>query len=172
MEKKQITVIFQDPVSKAINRFLYSSIEEVQSLHQKYGKVLVDCDEDAYLIPFQTVSSTNLDVIYTTPIFPSLVPVITVDTESNILMQAYTNQEAVFLSFQKEVAHYFSRSRNQLWLKGETSGHTQKIIEIKYDPIQNLFLYMVEQRTAACHTGAYSCFYREYPLLPKGGKTE
>ena len=57
--------------------------------------------------------------------------------------------------------HYHSRSRNELWKKGETSGHFQKIKSIKVDCDQDTLLYKVDQKGAACHTGERSCFYRD-----------
>ena len=90
-----------------------------------------------------------------------LVVVITQDASSGeILMLAYANHEALEKTLETKQAHYFSRSRNELWHKGATSGHFQDIIEIRYDCDSDAVLYRVEQTGAACHTGNYSCFYR------------
>ncbi len=90
-----------------------------------------------------------------------LVPVVAQDSETNeILMLAYTNQEALNLTISTGFAHYFSRSRKDIWEKGETSGHTQKIVEIRVDCDQDSLIYKVVQKGGACHTGYYSCFYR------------
>lgn len=91
-----------------------------------------------------------------------LIPVITQDYKTNeVLMLAYMNEEAFKKSVETGKVHYFSRSRNKLWLKGETSGHYQIIKSIKPDCDNDALLIKVEQVEAACHTGHYSCFYRE-----------
>ena len=89
-----------------------------------------------------------------------LIPVITQDAKTkDILMQAYANKEAVELTLKTGKATYWSRSRNELWVKGETSGHTQKIVAVYTDCDYDSLLYVVEQTGPACHTGQYSCFY-------------
>ena len=89
-----------------------------------------------------------------------LIPVIVQDAKTKeILMQAYANREAVELTLKTKKATYWSRSRNELWIKGETSGHTQKVISILTDCDYDSLLYVVEQTGPACHTGEYSCFY-------------
>jgi len=91
-----------------------------------------------------------------------LIPVITQDYKTNeVLMMAYMNEEALKKSLETGKVHYFSRSRNKLWLKGETSGHFQLIKSISIDCDADTLLIKVEQVEAACHTGHYSCFYRE-----------
>lgn len=91
-----------------------------------------------------------------------LVPAITQDSKSDeVLMLAYMNQEALMKSLETGKMHYYSRSRQKLWLKGETSGHFQYIKSVKVDCDEDTLLFKVEQVTAACHTGHYSCFYRE-----------
>lgn len=91
-----------------------------------------------------------------------LVPVIAQDYKTNeVLMMAYMNEEAFIKSMETGKVHYFSRSRNKLWLKGETSGHYQTIQSIHVDCDDDTLLVKVEQVEAACHTGHYSCFYRE-----------
>ena len=93
-----------------------------------------------------------------------LVPVIAQDASTEqVLMLAYADREAVEMTLQTGLAHYHSRSRDELWLKGGTSGHTQRIIEIRIDCDNDTLLYRVEQTGPACHTGAYSCFYRTLP---------
>ncbi|MDR2400437.1 MAG: phosphoribosyl-AMP cyclohydrolase [Deferribacteraceae bacterium] len=78
-----------------------------------------------------------------------------------VLMLAYVNEEALNLTLSKGYAHYFSRSRNAIWLKGETSGNLQKIREVRIDCDDDALLYIVEQQGNACHTGELSCFYRK-----------
>jgi len=91
-----------------------------------------------------------------------LVPVIVQDyTNNEVLMMAYMNREALEKSIETGVAHYWSRSRNKLWMKGETSGHVQYIKSVSIDCDGDTLLIKVEQKEAACHTGHYSCFYRE-----------
>lgn len=79
-----------------------------------------------------------------------------------ILMLAHMNAEALRLSIETGIAHYFSRSRGKIWKKGESSGELQRIVEIRVDCDQDAILLLVEQqgRGAACHTGRESCFYR------------
>jgi phosphoribosyl-AMP cyclohydrolase len=90
-----------------------------------------------------------------------LVPVIAQDSETNeILMVAFVNEKALNLSLSTGYAHYYSRSRKKIWKKGSSSGHTQKITEIRVDCDQDSLIYKVNQKGGACHTGYYSCFYR------------
>lgn len=92
----------------------------------------------------------------------NLVPVVVQDVKSkDVLMQAYTNKEAFELTMTTGYAHYFSRSRNKLWKKGETSNNTQEIKKIYLDCDGDCLLYLVEQKGAACHTGERSCFFNE-----------
>ena len=89
-----------------------------------------------------------------------LVPVITQDAISNeVLMLAYMSKEALELTLSTSYAHYFSRSKQRLWKKGETSGHTQKIIDILLDCDNDTILLKVNQAGVACHTGRKSCFF-------------
>ncbi len=89
-----------------------------------------------------------------------LIPVIAQDYENGeILMLAYTNKEALELTFSTKIAHYYSRSRQKLWKKGEQSGHTQEIKEIYIDCDDDTLLFKVKQNGVACHTGRRSCFF-------------
>ena len=91
-----------------------------------------------------------------------LLPVIVTDHESGqVLMLAYMNQESFQLTLETTTMHYWSRSRNELWHKGATSGHYQYVKSIKTDCDCDTLLISVEQVGAACHTGAYSCFFQE-----------
>ncbi len=90
-----------------------------------------------------------------------LIPVIVQDIKSNkVLMLAYMNAEAFKKTLETQKAHFFSRSRNKLWLKGESSGHYQFVKEIYVDCDEDTLLLKVEQIGGACHKGYYSCFYR------------
>ncbi len=90
-----------------------------------------------------------------------LVPVITQDAESkDVLMMAWMNKEALSLTLETRKMTYFSRSRQSLWIKGETSGHFQKLISLSIDCDGDTLLAQVVQTGAACHTGNRTCFYR------------
>jgi phosphoribosyl-AMP cyclohydrolase len=91
-----------------------------------------------------------------------LVPAIAQDNDTGeILMMAYMNKESWELTVKTGIAHYWSRSRNELWKKGESSGNIQKVKEIRIDCDDDTILLKVEQiGGAACHTGYRSCFYR------------
>lgn len=86
-----------------------------------------------------------------------------------VLMVAHMNDEALRNTIESGEAWYFSRSRNALWRKGETSGHTQRVVEIRMDCDQDAVWLRVEQAGAACHTGRRSCFYRK--VSADGGDT-
>ena len=78
----------------------------------------------------------------------------------DVLMVAHMNEEALRKTIAGGEAWYFSRSRNALWRKGETSGQTQRVVEMRMDCDQDAVWIRVEQTGAACHTGRHSCFYR------------
>lgn len=89
-----------------------------------------------------------------------MVPAITIDAKTGeVLMMAYMNYEAFELTCRTGYMHYYSRSRETLWKKGETSGHVQKVVEARIDCDKDTLLYKIEQTGAACHTGNHSCFY-------------
>lgn len=83
--------------------------------------------------------------------------------DSEVVMLAHMNEEALALTIETGIAHYFSRSRQSLWKKGETSGNIQKVVEIRVDCDQDAVLLKVEMKGdgTACHTGRKSCFYRK-----------
>jgi len=81
-------------------------------------------------------------------------------TTGEVLMLAYVTPEAVERTRETGLAHYYSRSREELWKKGGSSGHVQEIEEIRVDCDGDTLLYLVEQTGGACHTGYGSCFYR------------
>ena len=94
-----------------------------------------------------------------------LIPTIAQDsTTKEVLMLAYSSAESLKLTLQKGIAHYFSRSKNRLWQKGEESGNTQKISEIYIDCDNDAILFCVNQRGFACHTGNVSCFFKKVDL--------
>lgn len=88
-----------------------------------------------------------------------LIPAIVVDAKTKkVLTLAYMNRESLEISLEKELTCFWSRSRNELWLKGETSGNYQHIVSITADCDNDALVVMVEPDGPACHTGSYSCF--------------
>jgi phosphoribosyl-ATP pyrophosphohydrolase/phosphoribosyl-AMP cyclohydrolase len=91
-----------------------------------------------------------------------LIPAVIQDNVSGqVLMLAYMNKEALVKTLETGRTWFYSRSRQELWMKGESSGHVQAVKEILYDCDEDSILVKVEQTGAACHTGHYSCFYRD-----------
>lgn len=91
-----------------------------------------------------------------------LLPVIVQEVSSNeVLMMAYMNKEALSLSLETKIAHYFSRSKQRIWKKGESSGHIQTIHSFNIDCDNDTLLIKVTQEGVACHTGRKSCFFTE-----------
>ena len=80
-------------------------------------------------------------------------------TNNEVLMIAWMNQEALAKTLETKRATYFSRARNSLWVKGETSGHFQEVVDIKFDCDGDAVLMKVNQTGAACHSGEKSCFH-------------
>ena len=92
-----------------------------------------------------------------------LIPVVVQDARTrDVVMVAYMNAEALELTRRTGRAHYYSRSRDMLWLKGETSGHYQEVRGLFLDCDGDTLLLVVDQKVAACHTGYWSCFYRSW----------
>lgn len=90
-----------------------------------------------------------------------LVPVVAQEEDTGeVLMVAYASPNALERTRETGLAHYHSRSREELWQKGETSGHVQHVSGIRVDCDGDALLYLVEQEGGACHTGYESCFYR------------
>ena len=91
-----------------------------------------------------------------------LIPVVVQDAKTKeLLMLAYANKEAIEKTLSTGLATYWSRSRSKLWVKGETSGHTQKIVSVSTDCDFDALLYLVEQKGNVCHTGAATCFHNK-----------
>ena len=103
-----------------------------------------------------------------------LIPAIAQDCKTGeVLMLAYMSKEALRKTIKTKKCHYYSRSRRKLWLKGESSGHTQKIKAIFVDCDMDCLLIKIAQKGGACHTGYKSCFYREIKavkLIARGKK--
>lgn len=90
-----------------------------------------------------------------------LIPAVVVEEESGeVLMLAYMNRESLIKSFETGYTWFYSRSRQKLWNKGESSGNTQKIVRIMSDCDDDTLLVYVEQKGPACHTGSKSCFFK------------
>ena len=102
-----------------------------------------------------------------------LLPVIVQDFSNNeVLMMAYMNRHALELSLTTKIAHYFSRSKQRIWKKGESSGHTQLIHSFNIDCDNDTLLIKVTQEGVACHTGRRSCFFTELESGEAKGEVE
>ncbi|HTN98755.1 MAG TPA: phosphoribosyl-AMP cyclohydrolase [Nordella sp.] len=104
-----------------------------------------------------------------------LIPAIVTDAkDGSVVMLAYMNARALALTLETGEAHYWSRSRRELWRKGATSGDTQKVVDLRLDCDQDTVLLSVAMagRGVACHTGRHSCFYRRVTSSPQGYKLE
>ena len=94
-----------------------------------------------------------------------LVPAIVVeDSTKDVLMMAYMDYEALEKTIETKLMHYHSRSRNSLWLEGETSGHYQHVKRASLDCDRDTLLFYIDQDGAACHTGNHSCFFTDIDL--------
>lgn len=101
-----------------------------------------------------------------------LIPAVSVDASTGeVLMFAYMNDHALALTIETGEAHYWSRSRNELWRKGATSGNRQRVVELRTDCDQDAIVMKVvmEGEGAACHTGRRTCFYRAVSGVGAGG---
>ena len=102
---------------------------------------------------------SKIDIVYNAQ---GLVPAIVQDRKSQqVLMMAWMNEEALKLTFETQLAHFRSRSRQTLWKKGETSGNLLNVHEIRVDCDADTLLLSVDPAGPACHTGNVSCFYCE-----------
>jgi phosphoribosyl-AMP cyclohydrolase len=108
-----------------------------------------------------TVIESSMDEIAVDFGEDGLVPAVAQDAETGeVLMLAYVSPEALERTRETGLAHYYSRSRDELWQKGGSSGHTQDVAEVRVDCDADTLLYLVDQEGGACHTGHRSCFYR------------
>jgi phosphoribosyl-AMP cyclohydrolase len=100
-----------------------------------------------------------------------LVPAVAQDADSGeVLMLAYVSPEALRLTVETGRAHYYSRSRDELWEKGATSGHTQAVRDVRVDCDADTLLYLVDQTGGACHTGHRTCFHRSVEAVDDEGR--
>jgi len=132
-----------------------SSVEEVKKIEnlgidQVLGTAIYTGKVDLYDAFAETIDFSKDS--------QGLVPTIVQDESGQVLMLAYSNKESVRKTLQTRKATYFSRSRNSLWVKGETSGNVQSLLSFRYDCDNDSLLYFVKQNGVACHTGKYSCF--------------
>ncbi|MCF7861805.1 bifunctional phosphoribosyl-AMP cyclohydrolase/phosphoribosyl-ATP diphosphatase HisIE [Candidatus Woesearchaeota archaeon] len=88
----------------------------------------------------------------------ALIPTIVQDESGQILMLAYSTEQSVIMSLQQKRGIYYSRSRDEIWRKGDTSGNIQELLKVSYDCDSDALLYKVRQKNSACHEGSYSCF--------------
>ena len=94
-----------------------------------------------------------------------LLPAIVQDANSKeVLMLAWVNKEALEKTISTKQATFWSRSRKEIWVKGQTSGNKQEVLSIKFDCDSDVFLFLVHSHGPACHTGENSCFYSEIIL--------
>jgi phosphoribosyl-AMP cyclohydrolase len=160
--KNQITVIKKDKSSNKITSVSTMSVDSFDSEINFSNENFVDCDLDSVLsIGNYGLSALNKIHSAEAFYFTNLVPVVTVDIDGNVLMQAFINSEALAETFRTKYANYFSRSRNKIWLKGESSDNKQELIEVFQSENKTFFVYVVKQKLAACHEGFYSCFFRK-----------
>lgn len=95
-----------------------------------------------------------------------LLPAVVQDVETKeVLMLAWVNREALLETFESKRATFWSRSRNELWVKGATSGNFQEIVSVHLDCDSDALLFLVRSHGPACHTGEQTCFYRELDSL-------
>jgi phosphoribosyl-AMP cyclohydrolase len=129
---------------------------------------------DAPSFPAAGTTAELEDGAALTPKFDAdgLVTCVATDAASGeVLMVAHMDAEALARTIASGEAWYFSRSRRALWRKGETSGHTQRVVEMRIDCDQDAVWIKVQQVAGACHTGRRSCFYRAVPLGKPGAVT-
>ena len=129
-------------------------------------------DKTAFAPPGSAVDLEEGEAL--TPKFDvdGLITCVTTDAGSGeVLMVAHMNAEALTRTIASGEAWYYSRSRQALWKKGETSGHTQRVVAMRIDCDQDAVLIKVEQARGACHTGRRSCFYRAVPIGTAGAVT-
>ncbi|MCK5040439.1 MAG: bifunctional phosphoribosyl-AMP cyclohydrolase/phosphoribosyl-ATP diphosphatase HisIE [Candidatus Aenigmarchaeota archaeon] len=134
-----------------------SSLEQIKEL----DKIDVDCQIGMALytgkLDLTECFAGLLDFNKTNGLIPTIVQ----DEANQVLMLAYSSRESLKQALKKQKGIYYSRSRKQLWRKGETSGNTQQLLNVKYDCDKDTLLFRVRQSGVACHKGSYSCFGAE-----------
>ena len=131
----------------------------------RFGHFFVLSVNDGEVIQARWTGNTvNFDFKFTND---GLIPVIVQEASKaerpagRVLMFAWMNRESLALTLERGLMTYWSRSRKKLWLKGESSGHTQRVIRWYVDCDKDVLLFEVEQETGACHTGYESCFFQQ-----------
>ena len=117
------------------------------------------------------ISTTNLTFNINDVKFnkDGLIPVISqCHNSGEVLMMAWMNFDSINKTIETQNMYYFSRSRNSLWMKGETSGNFQILYELRLDCDGDTLLALIEQKGVACHTGAKSCFFKKYDSPQNG----
>ncbi|MCB1176990.1 MAG: phosphoribosyl-AMP cyclohydrolase, partial [Leptospiraceae bacterium] len=150
--QKKITIIYQDKWSGRVSRLFLIENNDVNDHLKNKKSYLVDCDEDSYLFLDQYPPDPEVRRVVSPSeinFSENLIPVVVIDENLTILMQAFTDVEGLNKTFETGFAHYFSRSRNQLWKKGEKSGHIQKVQLVEYSDLNKYIIYRVTQEKAA-----------------------
>ncbi|MHC1598009.1 MAG: bifunctional phosphoribosyl-AMP cyclohydrolase/phosphoribosyl-ATP diphosphatase HisIE [Candidatus Methanofastidiosia archaeon] len=131
-----------------------TTIEEIQSIE----KLNADCQVGMSIY----TGKIQLDEAYASIIDfeknNGLVPTIVQEENGTVLMLAYSSQESLRMALTQGAGVYYSRSRNSIWIKGEESGNTQELLNVRYDCDRDTLLFTVRQKGVACHMGTYSCF--------------
>jgi phosphoribosyl-AMP cyclohydrolase len=149
-------------IKQSITDLEILSVTESNEDWKQYPNSLLDCDKDSLIHFTDSVQKENrIEIFKEVELEDKLYPVVTLDKDNKVLMQAFLNAKALAKTFETGYAHYFSRSRNSIWFKGESSGNTQKIIKVEMQLNKNFFIYLVHQNLAACHEGYYSCYFRK-----------
>lgn len=150
-------------------------VEKAKRIREKTDKKIVVAGGVSSLSEIKILAEMNIDVqlgmaLYTKKISladafieslnwkSELIPTITQDLSGIVLMLAYSNKESLRMTFETDKMWYFSRSRQELWFKGRTSGNTQNLIKLRPDCDRDAILAVVKQNGNACHTGNFSCF--------------
>ena len=138
------------------------SVTETDKDWKNYPNSLLDCDKDSIIHFTNSIKREDrIEIFNEVELEDKLYPVVTIDKDKKVLMQAFLNSNALKKTFENGYAHYYSRSRKSIWFKGESSGNTQKILKVEMQFNKNFFIYTVNQNLAACHEGYYSCYFRK-----------
>ncbi len=161
-----LTIIWANAQPGTISRLERMTPETWESKKKEIpssAEIRIDCDGDTILIlspDFPALELRDWKEDTKLQYENGLIPIVTIDKSGTILMQAFSTPETVGLSLKESMGIYFSRSRNGIWRKGDTSGHTQKLHRLLVPENGSFLVYEVDQTGAACHEGYYSCFFR------------
>jgi phosphoribosyl-AMP cyclohydrolase len=133
--------------------------------HAPNFRPMIPTESSGFFIPLNLFYPMNLDFKFNADgLIPAIVQERPEDAPAGagrVLMMAWMNRLSLEKTLETGLMHYWSRSRKKLWMKGETSGHTQKVAAWFVDCDRDTLLFEVEQHGAACHTGYRSCFFQE-----------